>query len=184
MIVLRHCQSEFNLHFTRTRRDPGIVDPALTELGERQAAQAALALAGAAITRILVSPYTRALQSAAPIAAAFGLTPVVTPMVRERYAFICDIGSPSSALARRWAELDFSRLDEVWWPMANETEHEVLDRAERFRGEMAALPDWSTTLVVSHWGFLLALSGDSLENGSFRHVDPNTRPEQPVVWRH
>ena len=184
MIVLRHCQSEFNLHFTRTRKDPGIVDPVLTELGERQAEQAALALAGLEITRILVSPYTRALQSAAPVARARGLVPVVTPLVRERYAFICDIGSPRSALQQRWSDLDFSHLDEVWWPQESEPEQEVLDRAERFRGEMAVLPDWSTTLVVSHWGFLLALSGNSLENGTFHHVDPNTRLTEPVIWRH
>ena len=182
--MLRHCQSEFNLHFTRTRRDPGIIDPVLTELGERQADQAALALAGATITRILVSPYTRALQSAAPIARARGLVPVVAPQVRERYAFTCDIGTPRSRLQQSWSALDFSHLDEVWWPAANEAEQDVLDRAERFRDEMAALPDWRTTLVVSHWGFLLALSGNSLENGTFHHVDPNARLTGPVVWRH
>ena len=184
MIVLRHCQSEFNVHFTRTRRDPGIVDPVLTPLGEQQAEQAALALAGAEITRILVSPYTRALQSVMPIARARGLTPLITPQVRERFAFICDIGSPRSALSRRWAQLDFNHLDEIWWPAGAEAEEAVLDRAARFRSEMAALPDWRTTLVVSHWGFLLALSGTSLENGTFRHVDPTARLTEPVVWRH
>jgi len=184
MIVLRHCQSEFNLHFTRTRKDPGIVDPVLTPLGEEQAQKAARALAGATITRILVSPYTRALQTAAPIAGILNLTPVITPLVRERSAFICDIGSPRSALRDRWTDLDFSHLDEIWWPLEAEPEQGVLDRAERFRNEMAALPDWNTTLVVSHWGFLLALSGNSLENGTFRQIDPNQRPAQPVIWRH
>jgi broad specificity phosphatase PhoE len=31
MILLRHGQSEFNLHFSVTRRDPGIADPKLTQ---------------------------------------------------------------------------------------------------------------------------------------------------------
>ncbi len=184
MILLRHCQSEFNLHFTRTKRDPGIIDPALTDLGQQQAEQAALALAAAPITRILVSPYTRALQTAAPIARSRGLTPLVSSMVRERYAFVCDIGSPRSVLRSRWPLLDFEHLEEVWWPVANEPEDAVIDRAARFRGEMAALPDWRTTLVISHWGFLLALSGSSLENGTFRQIDPNVLPAGPVVWRH
>ena len=184
MIVLRHCQSEFNLHFTRTRQDPGIIDPVLTAFGEQQAEQAAVALAEAEITRILVSPYTRALQSAAPIARARNLIPQVTSLVRERCAFSCDIGSPRTTLQQRWSALDFSHLEEVWWPSGYEAEQSVLDRAERFRGEMVALPDWGTTLVVSHWGFLLALSGNSLENGTFRHVNPNERPALPVVWRH
>ena len=72
MILLRHGQSEFNLHFSATRRDPGIVDPRLTELGHIQAADAIRRLAGERITRIIASPYTRALQTAAPLAEALG----------------------------------------------------------------------------------------------------------------
>ena len=69
MILLRHGQSWFNHHFTLTRRDPGIEDPALTPLGEQQAEEAADALADAGIRRILASPYTRALQTAAGVVA-------------------------------------------------------------------------------------------------------------------
>ncbi|HEY1411398.1 MAG TPA: phosphoglycerate mutase family protein, partial [Rhodopila sp.] len=69
MILLRHGQSEFNLHFNATRRDPGIVDPRLTELGHTQAQEAAQQLMGQGLERIIVSPYTRALQTARPVAA-------------------------------------------------------------------------------------------------------------------
>ena len=41
MILLRHGQSEFNLRFTATRRDPGIEDARLTEYGHYQAEHAA-----------------------------------------------------------------------------------------------------------------------------------------------
>ena len=58
MILLRHGQSEFNLHFSVTRRDPGIIDPRLTPLGHQQAEDAARALADAGIERIITSPYT------------------------------------------------------------------------------------------------------------------------------
>ncbi len=184
MIVLRHCQSEFNLHFTRTRCDPGIVDPGLTPLGEEQARQSALALDGIEITRILVSPYTRALQTAAPIARARGLTPLVTPLIGERCAFICDIGTPASVLAGRWPEIDFSHLGEVWWPQVTEVEDDVVERADRFRREMSPPAQAGTTLVVSHWGFLLALSGTSLQNGCFLRIDPASRPAMPLVWQH
>ena len=88
MILLRHGQSEFNLHFSATRRDPGIKDPRLTPLGHSQAEAAAEALAGAReIRRIVVSPYTRALQTAAPLARRLGLPVLGIPLVRERYAF-------------------------------------------------------------------------------------------------
>ena len=56
MILLRHGQSEFNLHFTATKKDPGIVDARLTPLGHAQAEAAAAALAEAKVRRILVSP--------------------------------------------------------------------------------------------------------------------------------
>src|SRR4051812_45324735 len=126
MILLRHGQSEFNLHFTVSRRDPGIPDPKLTPLGQAQAEQAAEALAGEGLTRILVSPYTRALQTAAPIARRLGLPLLVNPVVRERYAFTCDIGTPRTELARDWPEYDFSHIDEIWWPQVEEPTRGVL----------------------------------------------------------
>src|SRR6516164_11511322 len=116
MILLRHGQSEFNPHFTRTRRDPGIVDPKLTPLGEEQAARAAEALAREGVRRIIVSPYTRALQTAEPLARRLGVPVYVNPVVRERYAFTCDVGTPRTELARSWPAHDFSGIEEVWWP--------------------------------------------------------------------
>ena len=53
MILLRHGQSEFNVHMAATRRDPGIVDPRLTEYGHYQATLAAERLAGEPIRRII-----------------------------------------------------------------------------------------------------------------------------------
>src|SRR5262249_17912779 len=94
MILLRHGQSEFNLHFTATPPDPGLGDPPLTPLGHAQAAQAVKNLAGHRIARIISSPYTRALQTAAPLARTYGISVVINPIVRERYAFACDVGSP------------------------------------------------------------------------------------------
>ena len=212
MILLRHGQSAFNLHFTRTRQDPGIVDPPLTAAGLAQAEAAAERLcpdgapggragggpdgdaAGGAeaITRIIVSPYRRALQTAAPLAARLGVVPAVSAAVRERYAFVCDIGSAPAALARDWPGLDFSGLDAVWWhdgrleadgTPASEAEGSVIERADRFRRGMAADPEWRRTAVVSHWGFLLALSGCSIENGHALRFDP-TVPPPPINWKH
>ena len=184
MILLRHGQSEFNLHFSRTRRDPGIADPKLTPLGHEQAEQAAAALASEALDRILVSPYTRALQTAAPVARSLGIPIEVTPHVRERYAFACDIGSHRSALTQAWPEHDFSAIDEVWWPDQEEATDGILERAARFRAAMAMRDDWRRTLVVSHWGFILSLTGRSVENGEWLRFDPTHPPPAEVVWRH
>ena len=184
MIFLRHGQSEFNLHFTATRRDPGIIDPKLTPLGHEQAAIAAQALAQRDIRRIIVSPYTRALETATPVAQALGLPLTVTPAVRERYAFACDIGSPISRLRDSWPKVGFHAIDEVWWPDIEEPKEQVIDRAALFRAEMAALEDWAHTLVVSHWGFILAFTGQSVMNGVMIEADPTAGAPAEVVWQH
>lgn len=193
MILLRHCQSEFNLHFTRTRCDPGIVDPALTADGLIQAQQAADELARPQITRIIVSPYRRALQTATPIAERLGLPLTISSLIRERYAFVCDVGSPRSTLEQDWPGIDFSGLDEIWWNDGStdangtpqrESEDSVIARAGDFRAQMATAPDWRNALVVSHWGFLLALSGRSIENGRWLQIDPTETLDGPIVWRH
>lgn len=184
MILLRHGQSEFNLLFTQTRKDPGIADPVLTPLGHEQATAAAVALASEDIRRIVVSPYRRAIQTALPTARRLGLPLIVTPVVRERYAFICDIGSPRTALAETFPEVDFTRLEEVWWPPIEEPADQVEGRAGLFRMEMAALDDWAHTLVVSHWGFIMALTGLSVTNGQILRVDPTAPGPATVPWKH
>ncbi len=184
MILLRHGQSEFNLHFTATRRDPGIPDPRLTELGHQQARAAAAALEAETIRRIIVSPYTRALQTAAPIAERLNVPVIINPIVRERYAFSCDIGSPVSHLVSAFPHYDFRHIDEIWWPATEEPAEHIIARANLFRAEMAALPDWTDTLVVSHWGFILSLTGTSAMNGTMLRCDPTQPPPATITWRH
>ena len=184
MILLRHGQSEFNLHFTATRRDPGIKDPRLTPLGHSQAEAAAEALQAEGIRRVIASPYTRALQTAAPVARRLGLPVLVSPLVRERYAFTCDVGSPATALRAEWPDLDLAHVEEVWWPAEEEPADQVMARAARFRGEMAALEDWRHTLVVAHWGFILAMTGRSVGNGEWLRCDPTEPALEEVLWKH
>lgn len=179
MILMRHGQSEFNLHFSATRRDPGIKDPRLTPEGQAQAERAADALKGERIARIIVSPYTRALQTAAPIAAALGVPVWINPTIRERFHFACDIGTPRTELALAWPQHDFSHIDEVWWPAATETGASTEARAALFRAEMQATEDWRDTLVVSHWAFLLTFSGHNLQNGEWVRFDLTAPPPPP-----
>jgi broad specificity phosphatase PhoE len=187
MILLRHGQSEFNLHFGATRQDPGIIDPRLTELGHAQAEEAAQQLLGRQLSeqrieRIIVSPYTRALQTARPVAAALGLPVTIDPIVRERYAYACDIGSPRPDLERDWPSLDFGLIEDTWWPAEEEREASIVDRAARFRSALADRHDWENTLVVSHWGFILSLTGQSVANGQWLRCDPTEAAPERLVW--
>ena len=179
MFLLRHGQSYFNLHFNETRTDPGIEDPELTPLGTRQAAEAAARLAGAALSRVIVSPYSRALQTAEPIIAMHQVPVHVMQEVRERTAFVCDIGSPPGLLARRFPHHDFAHLPQRWWNEGIETEAETVARADAFRSQMAAREDSARILLVSHWAFILALCGKSVGNGELLEYDPRQGPQVP-----
>jgi broad specificity phosphatase PhoE len=77
-------------------------------------------------------------------------------------------------LAMAWPDHDFSAIEEIWWPPIEESADSVVGRAALFRAEMAALPDWSDTLVVSHWGFILAMTGTKVVNGEWLRCDPTS----------
>jgi broad specificity phosphatase PhoE len=176
MILVRHGQSEFNVHYNRTRIDPGIEDPGLTELGWRQAAEAAEQLAREGVRRLLVSPYRRTLETAEVIAAALGLPIEVEPLIRERMAFSCDIGSVSSLLARRWPQLRFDHVEERWWPQLEETEDRLALRCRSFHRTARALADWRSVAAITHWGFIRGLTGRELRNGEAIRFDPHAHP--------
>ncbi len=172
MFLLRHGQSYFNLHFNATRVDPGIHDPELTPLGIEQAEAAARRLQSAALTQIIISPYTRALQTAQPILAIHPVPVRIMPEVREQAAFACDIGSPPEVLAARFPHHDFAHLEPQWWHDGVETAAQTSKRADAFRALMAARSDSETTLMVGHWAFIQALTGVPLANGDILEYDP------------
>ncbi len=172
MILIRHGQSEFNVVFSKTRQDPGIRDPKLTDEGRRQALAVAAALAGYDLAELISSPYTRALETAEIIAARLDLPIRIEPLVRELCRFQCDIGSPRSHLSARWPSLDFDRLPERWWPNLDESDEMLAGRCADFRGLMAARADWHRVAVVTHWGFIHGLTGESVTNGHHMSFDP------------
>jgi broad specificity phosphatase PhoE len=169
MLLVRHGQSEFNAVYAQTRIDPGIPDPKLTEEGRRQAANAAAMLAAHGVTRVLASPYTRAIETAEIIARNLGIDISIEPLVRERAAFHCDIGTPREALKSRFPALDFAHLDDPWWHDhvalgCEESEAQIHDRGLLFRRQAACLPDRDTVAVVTHWGFIRAVTGIEAKN--------------------
>jgi broad specificity phosphatase PhoE len=164
MILVRHAESEWNRHFSRTRIDPGIPDPPLTRAGRRQAARLVDALATAEIRRLVASPYRRALETATIIGNALGLAITVEPLIRERCVFSCDEGTPPGQLAALWPDLDFAHLEERWWGGAAESEVSLGRRCAAFRVKTDPLPERSHIAVVTHWGVIRALTGRELGN--------------------
>lgn len=178
MIFVRHGQSEFNVVYGESRIDPGIEDPAITELGAEQAQTAAGFLADQGIERLITSPYRRALQTASIIARTLAVPISVNPIVREHYAFSCDIGSSRTVLAAEWPDIDFSHIEERWWPREDETDDLVAERGQVFLNQTAELHDRNSVAVVSHWGFIRGVTGLRVTNGTVLRVD---REGQGVV---
>ncbi len=174
MILLRHGQSHFNVVFSVTQEDPGVIDPRLTPEGRRQIAEVAAALGARGVRRILASPYWRTLETAQILAAALGLPVAIEPLIRERAYFTCDIGTPRSHLNGLWPEFDFGDLPERWWPDPEESEAELMARCERFRHQALAFDDWREVLVVTHWGFIRGLTGQEAANGAIVSFDPHS----------
>lgn len=180
MILIRHGESHFNLHYGTTKVDPGFVDPGLTEEGARQAEAAAGGLRGQSLGRIVASPYRRTLETASILAGHLGLEISVEPLVRERAYFTCDIGTPRSELDRLWPGIDFGPLEERWWDEPQESVPALHARCLRFQDLAAGLDDWPQVLVVSHWAFIRGLTGEPLQNAQSLRYDPTgPAPGQP-----
>jgi len=165
-VRLRRGRSEHNVVFSEARGDPGIRDPDLTELGRAQAAAAASLLAECGrVRRLVVSPYTRTLATAAIVLDQIDCETVIDPAVREHCHFTCDVGTPADQLARDWPQFDFDGLTEIWWPQSlGETEDQVRGRCRDFVATAADAGYGDETLVVSHWGFIRQLTGLPVKN--------------------
>ncbi|MBV8337270.1 MAG: histidine phosphatase family protein [Alphaproteobacteria bacterium] len=180
MLLIRHGQTEFNRVFSATRCDPGIRDPDLTGHGRKQASAVARVLRPVTLTRLITSPYVRALETAEIIARDLGLPIVVEALIAERFCFTCDIGSPQRELRSRWPALAFEHLEDPWWPAAAETEATIWERSQRFRRRMAT-EAWSEIAVVTHWGFIRALTGLQVPNGTVLRIDPTRTNSEPEL---
>lgn len=182
MILVRHGQTVFNLHFGATRTDPGVEDPGLTDLGRAQAREAAERLAGRGLRQLVVSPYRRTLETAAILADALHLPVRIEPLVRERFGFSCDIGTPRARLSVLWPHHDFAHLDESWWHDGDEPEAFLISRCEAFRRSVSSDPAWRHVGVITHWGVIRALTGRTVGNGELVPFDPTASivtPDDP-----
>ena len=183
MILMRHGETLFNVVFGAMRVDPGLYDPELTARGRQQAVEAAETLRGEDVRRVVTSPYRRALQTAEIVAEALKLPVTVEPLIRERAAFACDVGSAPAALARTWRTMTFDHLAETWWSKSGET-HEALDaRCRAFCRAMADTPDWPHVAVITHWGVIRSLTGQPVRNAERIRIDPRVALGATLVDR-
>jgi ribonuclease H / adenosylcobalamin/alpha-ribazole phosphatase len=147
LLLLRHGQTELSVE----RRYSGRGDPALTELGWRQADAAARYLAQrGGIAAVVASPLQRAYDTAATAAKALGLEVTVDDDLVEtdfgawEGLTFAEAAERDPELHRRWLR-DTSAL-----PPGGESFDSVHGRVRRARDRIIAQHGGATVLVVSH----------------------------------
>jgi ribonuclease H / adenosylcobalamin/alpha-ribazole phosphatase len=147
LLLLRHGQTELSTQ----RRYSGRGDPALTDVGRRQAEAAALYLAQrGGIATVVTSPLQRAYDTAAAAAKALDVEVTADDDLIET-----DFGAWEGLTFGEAAERD-PELHRTWLrdtsitPPGGESFDSVLERVQRVRKRLMAEHSGETVLVVSH----------------------------------
>ena len=147
LLLLRHGQTELSVH----RRYSGRGNPALTDLGRRQAEAAAAHLGRrGGVAAVVSSPLERAYDTAALSAKALGLDVTVDDDLIEtdfggwEGLTFAEAGAADPELHGRWLR------DTSVTPPGGESFDDVHIRVRRARNRIIAQHGGSTVLVVSH----------------------------------
>ncbi len=147
VLLVRHGQSEWNA----IGRWQGQADPPLSDLGRRQAREAARAIG--AVDAIWASDLQRAAETAAIISSDLGVGPVVLePDLRER-----DAGEYSGLTRSEIEERFPGYLEARKRPPGWEPDEHLLARALRVVHEIARAVPGGDVLAVTHGGLVYTL---------------------------
>jgi broad specificity phosphatase PhoE len=164
LVLARHGQTDANITKALDTRPPGVP---LNELGLAQAAALGERLATEPVSAVYASRATRAQQTAAPVAAAHGLTVDVVDGVHE--VFAGDLEGRDDPAARE----QFDRAYAAWWRGELQVHLPGGESAEDLRARYVPVVEAitaaarDTVVLVSHGAAIrlaaAALLGDTAE---------------------
>ncbi|MFO1302964.1 MAG: histidine phosphatase family protein [Burkholderiales bacterium] len=174
ILCIRHGESTFNAAWAASPTDPMHWDARLSARGREQVRHARDAVQAHPVEVVLVSPLTRAIETALGLFEGHPASPAmeVVPLLRERVENSCDVGRRPAELAAEFARLSFTHVPDVWWHADGEPDARgicvepdalVQARVESFRRALQARRE-RTIAVVGHGTFLRYLTGKSLAN--------------------
>ena len=186
VLCIRHGESTFNAAWRASSVDPLHFDARLSAVGVEQVQQARRALESVPVELVIVSPLTRALQTAAGLFDGHRHAPriVVHALMRERVENSCDVGRSPRELAAEFPALDLAHLDDIWWHADGSPDErgicvEPMDavamRALQFRSYLRNRPE-RCIAVVGHGTFFHHLTGRALANCEVVDVDLESDP--------
>jgi probable phosphoglycerate mutase len=149
LYLLRHGETAWNSE----GKYQGQLDIPLNERGREQALMASRWFSRRAITDIYTSDLSRALDSAAPIGAACGVTPTPLAGLRERNMGVYQ-GLSFDEIREKFPETrrkDYRTFANI---PSGEAAEEFLDRVDRTISGLASNHGQGKILVVTHGGFI------------------------------
>ena len=181
LLCIRHGESTFNAAWRSTGVDPLHFDAPLSPRGHEQVATARAELTRRPVELVVISPLTRALQTAVGLFGEHPSSPAmqIVPLLRERVENSCDIGRSPHDLAAAFPSLDFAHLPSVWWHAEGDPDERgicvepiavVQDRVAALRQLLLARRE-RLIAVVGHGTFLFELTGRVLANCEIAEVE-------------
>jgi probable phosphoglycerate mutase len=184
IFLIRHGESEAIAADAPFEEVGGRADPALAEAGTIQAQQVGRRLKIEAIEAIYVSPLRRTHQTAAPLAEALGLRPVVEAGLVE-----VDLGDWEGGMFRKMLHDKHPLVERLW----AEERWDVIPGAEpagvfasRVRDTMETIAQrhvGQTVAVFSHGGVIAQILSDACGATPFAFVDVDNGSISQVVVR-
>ena len=184
VLCIRHGESTFNKAWRASPVDPLHYDAPLSETGLAQVQRARATIAEVPVELVIISPLTRALQTAVGLFADHPAAPpmLVAHLARERVENSCDVGRPPAQLAADFPMLDVAHLSDVWWHAEGEPDERgiciepigtVEARVAEFRAFLLTRSE-RVIAVVGHGTFFYHLTGKFLANCEATTFDPHT----------
>jgi len=172
LCLVRHGESEWN----RESRIQGQSDPALSELGLKQAEAVAERLAASEWDLLYSSDLARAYQTARAVSARLGLEIRLRSALRERFQGRLE-GLLSEEARRLYPDFDAPEV-------GRESLAALKARAARGIGEVLAEGRGKRLIVVSHGGLIRAYLEHLMENGApVTPVNPANTSVTLIQWR-
>lgn len=153
-ILVRHGETPAS----KERRFAGSTDVELTDAGREQAETLARRLRQVRIDAFHVSPLTRCLQTAEPVAEVTGRKPALTDELRECHFGEWEGLSAHEVRERYRSEFDAWISDDAVPPPSGESWQEVGARVGRWWRDAAERYEGRTVLAVTHGGPILWLA--------------------------
>jgi probable phosphoglycerate mutase len=172
ILLVRHGASQAAVEGQPFELLEGQADPPLSPEGELQAQRVAAFLAGEPLRALFITPLCRTAQTAAPIAAATGLEPIVVPDLREVHLGELDGGAFRIALHDGNPIIPEVFEQERWDVIPGAERME--DLAERVRAGIewivANVPASSTVAAVVHGGVIGDVCRQATGSSNFAFV--------------